>query len=169
MILYHYTCGHAAPKIQREGWLRGHAHPSLPQVAPIVWLCDMPIVGQAAPVEQVALGMPPNPEALAQGCDRFSHRVTVAVRTGVFRWAKWARRNLHSAQYQAVELNGQGFLPAHWWVAFHGVPVLAVQETAEPLVWDPADDTLDLSVLLGNTPQRFERSHSRGRKTKPVR
>jgi hypothetical protein len=155
MILYHYCCAHSAAKITETGSLIPSAHPHLPQIAPIVWLTDMRIVGEAMDVERLALGMPHNVAAEEQGCDRFSHRVTVAERGGVFRWPRWARRNLNPRQQEAIEINNPGIMTAHWWLAFRPMAVLAVQETAEPLIWvahDPDASLADsLAVLMEAT------------------
>lgn len=148
MILYHYCCAHSAAKIREAGSLMPFAHPHLPQIAPIVWLTDMRIVGEAMTVERLALGMPHNVAAEEQGCDRFSHRVTVATRGGTFRWPRWARRNLDPRQQEAIELNNTGILTAHWWLTFRPIPVLAVQETTEPLIWVAHDDEVSLADTL---------------------
>jgi hypothetical protein len=168
-ILYHYTCVHAAEKIAAAGRLVGHPHKHLPQIAPLIWLSNLPIVGEPMDVERVALGMPHQPEAEAQGCDRFSHRVTVATRGQVFHWPRWSRRNLETAQRQAIELNGPGILPAHWWVGFRDLPVLAVQPTGEPLVWVAGEPLLDLSVFFEDTPTLLGEEVSTHGPAEPVR
>jgi hypothetical protein len=152
MILYHYTCAHAAEKIIASGRLVGSPHPQLPQVAPIVWLSNLPVTGEPMDVERMALGMPRNLEAIAQGCDRFSHRVTVAVRAGWFHWPRWARRNLERAQRQAIEINSAGIMPAHWYLSFRELPVLAVQPVAEPLLWNGKLPDLDLELFYETAP-----------------
>jgi hypothetical protein len=108
----------------------------------------MRIVGEVMDVERNALGMPHNVAAEERGCDRFSHRVTLASRGGVFRWPRWARRNLHPRQQEAIELNNQGILTAHWWLAFRPMPILAVQETVEPLIWVAHDPDANLADAL---------------------
>lgn len=148
MILYHYCCSHSAAKITDSGRLVPSAHQHLPQVAPIVWLTDLRIEGEPMDIERLALGMPHNRHAEEQGCDRFSHRVTVAVRGGVFRWSRWARRNIHPRQQEAIELNHPGILPAHWWLTFRPTPALAVQATADRIIWAAHDPDGSLSDAL---------------------
>lgn len=114
MILYHYTCAHAAPKIEQAGMLIGYPHRMLPQIAPIVWLTDLDIGARRV------LGLPP----IQDGCDRMAVRVTVDVDEPI-RWARWARRNLPKPQWTAVEANCPGSLVAHWWMSLQPVPVFA--------------------------------------------
>lgn len=125
MILFHYTCAHAAPKIERAGELRGWPHKMLPQVGPIVWLTHMKLSELPAPVERLALGMPPN----QPGCERFAFRVTVDVEEPT-RWPQWARCNVHLVQRQALETNCRGTMIAYWWLSLTPVPVVNI----EPLV-----------------------------------
>lgn len=116
MILYHYTCIHAAPKIERAGRLLGNAHMMMPQLPPIVWLTDLDIGARRE------LGLPP----IQDGCDRMAVRVTVDVDEPI-RWASWARRNVPKAQWTAVEANCPGSLVAHWWLAMRAVPIQSMQ------------------------------------------
>lgn len=119
MILFHYTCAHAAPKIEAAGALQGFPHTMLPQIGPIVWLTDLDI-GARQP-----LGLPP----IQPGCDRMAYRVRVDVAEPL-RWARWARRSLPKAQWTALETNSPGVLVAHWWLSLAGtVPILSVERT----------------------------------------
>lgn len=140
MILYHYTCSHSAAKIDKTWTLLAHPHSMLPQAPPFVWLTDLLIEGEPAEVERRALGMPLDPNAIGQGCDRFGWRAAVFAPDPLGRrWAKWARRNLPAAQVTAVESNVPGTLPAHWWFSFQTpLPVFALGPT---------------SVLLAHTPK----------------
>lgn len=117
MILFHYTCAHAAPKIEAAGALHGFAHRMLPQVRPIVWLTDLDVGARRE------LGLPPiQPE-----CDRMAYRVRVEIEAPL-RWASWARRNLPKAQWTAVEANCPGSLVAHWWLSLDPVPILSIEK-----------------------------------------
>ena len=116
MILWHYTCEHAAPKIEAAGMLHGSAHRMLPQIGPIVWLTDLDVGARRE------LGMPP----IQPGCDRMAYRVQVELQEPV-RWAWWARRVLPLAQRAAVEANCPGSLVAHWWLSLESVPIVSIE------------------------------------------
>lgn len=115
MILWHYTCAHAAPKIERVGVLLPYAHRMLPQVGPIVWLTNLDIGAR------IQLGMPP----IQPGCDRMAYRVTVELDEPL-QWPRWARRNVPLAQRQAVENNCPGSMMAHWWLSLAPVPIVSI-------------------------------------------
>lgn len=119
MILWHYTCDHAAPKIRASGMLHGSAHRMLPQIGPIVWLTDLDIGAR------VQLGLPP----IQPGCDRVAYRVTVELAEPL-RWASWARRNLPKAQWTAVEANCPGSLVAQWWLSLASVPIVSIERNS---------------------------------------
>jgi hypothetical protein len=115
MILYHFTCAHAAPRILAAGELRGSPHRMLPQIGPIVWLTDLDVGARRE------LGLPP----IQDGCDRVAYRVQVELEEPV-RWASWARRNLPKAQWSAVEVNCPGSLVAQWWLSLSPVPITTI-------------------------------------------
>lgn len=119
MILYHYTCAHAAPKIAKAGRLFPFPHPMLPQVPAMVWLTDLP-----DPVRRV-IGLPP----IQQGCNRVQWRVTVDVDEPLH-WPRWSRRGgvVHKHQRTAFEANDPGALIAHWWLVLGPVPILEMTQ-----------------------------------------
>lgn len=118
MILLHYTCAHAAPKIEAAGALTGYPHTMLPQIGPIVWLTDLDPPGRRE------LGLP----AIQDGCDRMAYRVRVDLEEPL-RWASWARRNTHRAQWSALEVNFPGALIAHWWLSLQTpLPILSIEQ-----------------------------------------
>lgn len=119
MILWHYTCEHAAPKIRAAGMLHGSAHRMLPQIGPIVWLTDLDIGAR------VQLGLPP----IQPDCDRVAYRVQVELEEPI-RWASWARRNLPKAQWTAVEANCPGSLVAQWWLSLASVPIVSIERNS---------------------------------------
>lgn len=116
MILWHYTCAHAAPKIEAAGMLYGSAHRMMPQLGAIVWLTDLDVGARAQ------LGLPP----IQDGCDRVAYRVQVELESPL-RWARWARRNLPRAQWSAVEMNCPGSLIAQWWLSLDPVPIMSIE------------------------------------------
>lgn len=119
MILYHYTCAHAAPKIAKSGRLWPYPHPMLPQVPPIVWLTDL------TEPDGKALGLP----RIQGGCNRTQWRVTVDVQEPLH-WPRWARRGgmVHKHQRAAVEANDRGALIVHWWLVLGPVPILNLEQ-----------------------------------------
>jgi hypothetical protein len=117
VILLHYTCAHAAPKIEAAGALTGYPHTMLPQVGPIVWLTDLDVGARRE------LGLP----AIQAGCDRMAYRVRVEL-PAPLRWPSWARRTLHKAQWTALETNFPGAMIAHWWLSLDTpLPILSIE------------------------------------------
>lgn len=112
MKLYHYTCDHGADGIRREGVLRPHLHPWLPD--PLVWLTDLD-----TPMRD---GLRLTSRILS--CDRTAHRFATADCPSVVWWPRFARTLPSRAVREALE-SEPGALPAHWWVSREPVPVMA--------------------------------------------
>lgn len=109
--LYHYTCSHAAPLIERDGYLKPHPQVLLANL-PLIWFTDMDQPDRAA------LGLTSH----TLRCDRTEHRVIVD--TDAYRWPKFAR-GLPMWVRQRLEF-APGVLPMHWWVSDPGARVSIV-------------------------------------------
>lgn len=123
MILYHYTCEHAAAKIVKNGQLVGWPHRFLPLIGPIIWLTDL---DQVARDEKGLDPLGLAPIQLKHKCDRLGWRVDVDIAEPI-RWASWARRHpaITKTQVTSVETNARGTLIAHWYISLERVPILA--------------------------------------------
>ncbi|WP_144070235.1 hypothetical protein [Nonomuraea indica] len=111
--MWHYTCGHGAAGIQRDGMVKPHLHPLLG--VPVAWFTDL------GPAHRLELGLTSD----RLSCDRMEHRFTVAD-VGPLQWWPKAARLLRLSRPVRTELE-QGRLPAHWWVSFDPVPVLVAE------------------------------------------
>lgn len=124
--LFHYTCLHAAPLIDADGYLRpwpdaeARRHPGLagwPLPVGLVWLTDLD-----TPLRD-ALGL--TTETI--GCDRTRFRFTVIDLTHCQPWTAYARDLPRHARLR-LETVAPGLLPAHWWVSLSVVPVTGCGE-----------------------------------------
>lgn len=77
--LYHYTCAHAAPLIERDGLLRPHPQILLDNT-PLIWFTDL------EEPDRQALGL----TSLTLNCDRTAYRVVVDLEAT--HWPKLARQ-----------------------------------------------------------------------------
>lgn len=116
MKLYHFTCSHSAPEIQRAGELRPHVQRQL-DGRRLIWLTDL----EDATRSQLGL------TSWTLSCDRMEYRVTVDG--DAVRWLPYIGTAFGSARSRrtARVLHGPGTLPMHWWVAEAPLPVLAVE------------------------------------------
>lgn len=116
--LWHYTCAHAQPGIDRRGillpplWQVESVPGGLPRDAyallGLVWATDMD------PPQREALGL----TSATLSCDRMTRRYQVPA-DAFTRWG-WMRHRLASNLVDALEL-APGAQPARWWVADHPV------------------------------------------------
>ena len=121
--LYHYTCAHALEKIKEMGTLLGSVHPILRFHGRIVWLTDLDV-----PVVR-AIGMPKP----TRDCDRLQYRISVSGEWDtVAWWPVWSQRNVALPLRQALEVNEQGALFAHWWLAFGDIPITEIHDIRRP-------------------------------------
>lgn len=113
MILYHFTCAHAAKRITASGELRPHPQIQL-DGRRLLWLTDLDAPeGEALGLTQVNLR-----------CDRSEYRVTVDCDAA--RWVDYLRAMPTSLRRLArTGLHGIG-LPMHWYVSEESTPVLAI-------------------------------------------
>jgi hypothetical protein len=112
MTIWHYTCDHGAPGIRRNGLVRPNGHPLLDGL-PISWWTDL------GPEYRFEIGL----TADWITCDRMAHRFEVKDPCQLMRWPS-AARVLGVPQPIRDDLE-IGRLPAHWWVAFQPVEVIA--------------------------------------------
>lgn len=120
MILYHYTCADAAPRIAASGRVRPHPAPPFPLGIPLAWFTDLAY---------------PDRNALRL-TSKADWRVTVEASGDITWWPEWRRvfvRDLNTpACYRdaarALEL-ATGAQPVHWWVATMDVPILKIEPT----------------------------------------
>jgi len=109
MRLYHYTCAHAAPHIERQRWLTGTPHPWMPDAGPLIHLTDLDTP------DRNALGLTMN----LIRCDRTEYRVTVST-TAAVHWPVFAHTIPREVRH-ALE-SAPGAMPMHWYVV-QGMPV----------------------------------------------
>lgn len=108
-MLYHYTCGHGADGIRRDGEIRPNQHPMVSKV-PVVWLTTLELP------DRQALGL----TSQTLTCDRTEWRVT--VQSGdVEPWHVFARR--HRVRREVRDVMEDGRMPMLWWVAVDPLPV----------------------------------------------
>lgn len=117
MKLYHYTCSHSVPGIERDGVLKGRPWPFWPQAGPLVHLTDLDWP------DRDALGLTSH----TLGCDRTEYRVTVDAEAE--HWPVFARTLPRAVRF-ALE-DGPGRRPMHWYVGTMPVEVLAIGLTVE--------------------------------------
>ena len=121
--LWHYTCEHAVPGIERHGLLPPEQHApdqsALDRLAATVWRDSLLLVWATdldTPVRD-ALGL----TSQTLGCDRTKVRYRVLT-TDVFApWVK-ARRDVRGS-YRALLEAAPGAMPMHWWVSREPVEV----------------------------------------------
>jgi hypothetical protein len=110
MILFHYTCEHAATPIRLEGQLVPQPQVWLPDR--LLWLTDLDRPWR----EELGL------TSRIITCDRTAHRFTVDVpAAAVLPWAVYARRRRISQRVR--EGLETGALPMHWWVSLGPLPI----------------------------------------------
>lgn len=111
--LYHFTCAHSAPRIQRSGELRPHQHPLLG--TSLVWLTDL-----AVP-DRHALGLTSNWIT----CDRTAVRISVPAHAGgLVPWRKWAY--WHRVPPPLLDALEDGARYDRWWVCDVPLRVTAI-------------------------------------------
>lgn len=109
-VLYHYTCGHGADGIRRDGEIRPNRHLLLPLGVPVVWLTTLEVP------DRLALGL----TSQYLQCDRIEWRVT--VRSGdVEPWHVFARR--YRVRREVRDALEEGRWPMLWWVAVGQIEV----------------------------------------------
>lgn len=115
LALYHYTCVHSLPGIERDRLILPHRHPLFR--VPLVWLTDL------YPPDRHALGL----TSTLIKCDRTVVRVIAAAGASAIAqpWGRWAHD--HHVPRLTRELLEDGALPAHWWVSTEPVPVSRIQ------------------------------------------
>lgn len=117
LTLYHFTCAHRAPLIQRSGELRPSPHPLLG--ASLVWLTDV------AESDRWALGL----TSSWITCDRTAVRVCVPPPARIVLWRVWAlKRRVPLALLDT--LHDDGARPEHWWVSDQPVRISGMTVTA---------------------------------------
>ncbi|MEV6035996.1 hypothetical protein AB0L65_32915 [Nonomuraea sp. NPDC052116] len=116
-VLWHYTCDHGATGIVRDGMVKPNLHPLLG--VPVAWFTDLDRA------HRLELGLTSD----TLKCDRMAHRFEVADPESLLWWPK-AARLLRLSQAVRAELE-TGRLPAHWWVSFEPVAVLADVRSGE--------------------------------------
>lgn len=119
MRLYHYTCSHSVPGIERDRWLKGQPWPFLPEAGPLVHLTDMEWPDRAALVLT----------SQTLRCDRTEYRVTVSAGTAEH-WPVFARTIPRDVR-EALE-SADGARPMHWWVSRLPAGVLCVEAVVTP-------------------------------------
>jgi len=114
MRLYHYTCSHAAPGIERERWLRPNAQIQFPTFQPfLVWLTDLDRP------DVFGLGL----TSYSLRCDRAEFQAIVSTIDAVH-WPKYAKQ--WPRKTRAIVEDCPGALPMHWWVSEAPVPILSI-------------------------------------------
>jgi hypothetical protein len=106
MILYHYTCSHAAPQIEKDGFIR----PA--ESAVFAWATDL------YPPVREALGLTSH----ILKCDRMEH----AFRVYSEHMVPWMEvRKLYDFR-DALE-SAPGAMPMHWYVSPVAVPAVRLE------------------------------------------
>lgn len=113
MKLYHYTCAHSVPGIEKDRWLKGRAWPFLPEAGELVHLTDLDVPDRAA-LQLTSYTL---------NCDRTEYRVTCWT-TEAIHWPKFARTIPVDVRRELED--EPGALPMHWYVCRMPVAVLRV-------------------------------------------
>jgi len=111
--LYHFTCRHAAERIEVARWLTPHTQVQL-DGRELVWLTDL------EEPNRLDLGLTSN----TLNCDRMEYRVTAACEAR--RWPEYLREQPRDVRLEGRRLTGIG-LPMHWYVSDLPVPVLTLE------------------------------------------
>jgi hypothetical protein len=106
---YHYTCDHGADGIRRDGVVKPHPHPLLPE--PVAWLTDLD------KPHRYELGL----TNFTLECDRTAHCFETATATALW-WPIYAR-TLPRLLRQELEA-ATAAAPMHWWISKLPVPVI---------------------------------------------
>jgi hypothetical protein len=106
MTLYHYTCSHAYPLIQKDGLLR-------PGPDGLVWLTDI-----APPAPRLALGL----TSYMLKCDRLAHVFVVEEVDSVVWWMEFRKQ---CPAWLLEKETCPGVMPMHWFVSTEPVPVIS--------------------------------------------
>jgi hypothetical protein len=115
MRVFHYTCGHAAARIDAAGVLLPHPHPVLPpRVPPVLWLTDLETIDTAA--DRFAVGL----TSTYSPCDRTERRY--ALELEAIPWRTFKREHGLSNLLGVVLLE-LGRAPERWYVHTEPVPV----------------------------------------------
>lgn len=112
MTIWHYTCGHGAGGIRREGIVKPNPHPFLNGL-PISWWTDL------GPEHRFEVGL----TSTTLGCDRMANRFQVKDPDDLDWWPHLARY-IQMPRSLRDELEA-GRLPAHWWCSLEPVEVIA--------------------------------------------
>jgi hypothetical protein len=118
MILYHFTCRHAAERIEVDGDLKPHTQVQL-DGRELVWLTDL----DSPTREQLGL------TSFILHCDRMEYRATVDCDAQP--WPEYLREALRDVRLAARQLVVvAGVLPMHWYVTAEPTKVLALERVS---------------------------------------
>lgn len=109
--VWHYACAHSAEGIRADGLIKPNPQPLLGNHA-LSWFTDL---GRE---HRYAVGL----TSTVITCDRMEYRFEVDL-ANLLWWPRAARQV--DAERSVRDALEAGRLPAHWWVAFDPVPVLA--------------------------------------------
>lgn len=140
-VLYHYSCAHRAPAIERDGVLKpgmawrhydaellAHGEPmsGLWRAPAVLWLTDLETP------DRKALGL----TSTLIDCDRTQYRYTVQRTDDVMPWRAFAA--WHGATAEWLRILEDGRQPEHWFVAVLPLPILARVDRRQPVVFSLA-------------------------------
>jgi hypothetical protein len=119
MILYHFTCRHAAERIEVDGDLKPHTQVQL-DGRELVWLTDL----ESPRREQLGL------TSFTLRCDRMEYRATVDCEAQP--WPEYLRGASGDVRLAARSLIAgvADVLPMHWYVTAEPVKVLALERVS---------------------------------------
>jgi hypothetical protein len=104
MILYHYTCDHALPKIREAGVINPYPLFGFTEMN-FVWMTDLDVP------DKKGLGL----TSRILQCDRTKHQLILPHPLGAKRWVD-VRRSMPKMITVALE-EAEGALPMHWYVS----------------------------------------------------